>query len=511
MSITTPPIGNKNVSNSMDSEINTEKIQSGQESKLPADTNQEAPDTSSKSTNLSKSGAQAKMAEQSLTSFARQQQIVSAPQVAAIPTSTSSIGKTVDDQFRDAALKNDTKKMEELLKKGANVNSTDANGKTALMLAATSGNRAAMETLVKRYHADVTVKDSNGETALSQAASLGLNDSVQTLLQFPKVINEVDTNGNTALMNAIKHGHSNVATTLLQKGADASIADNHGRTPLMEAVQKGDGRSVKELLKHNPGFDMQDENGKTALMEAIEKGNPAVIRALAKHSDPDLQDKNGNTALMLALRKGLPGTPADPTAINDMIGRSRNLELQNKDGRTALMEASKSEDGASVKALVDKGVDVNIQDKNGKTAIMDLFDGPHVLAPADFGLAKDAMIGKADLDLKDKNGRTVLIQVSNSNDTESMKTLKDAGADVNIQDKDGKTALMNAAENGNLEAVRSLLDKADPALIDNNHNSAWRLAYNHLKNVPMDDISKQDFEKILDLLPAERYKPATGW
>lgn len=276
MSISTPPIGSKNISNSTDSEVNTDKIQSGQESKLPADSNLQAPDTAPKSTTLSKSGAQAKMAEQSLSSFARQSQIVSAPNVAAIPTGTATVGKTIDDQFRDAALKNDTKKMEDLLKKGANVNSKDVNGKTALMLAATSGNRAAMETLVKRYHADVTIKDPKGQTALSQAASLGLNDSVQTLLQYPKVINEVDADGNTPLMNAVKNGHSNVATSLLQKGADASIADDHGRTPLMESVKKGDGRSVRELLRHNPGFDMQDENGKTALMEAIEKGNPAL-------------------------------------------------------------------------------------------------------------------------------------------------------------------------------------------------------------------------------------------
>jgi ankyrin repeat protein len=525
MSISTPPIGNRNVSNSIDSEINTEKVQPEEKSKLPADSKPEvASDVASNST-LSKSGAQAKMAEHSMGFLARKAQILSSAQ--AIPThaAPTTSGKKIDDQFKEATLKNDVKKMEELLKKGADINSKDSNGKTALMLAATSGNITAMETLVNKFHANVTVKDKNDQTALSQAASMGLNDSVKTLLNFrPKVTEGQDINGNTPLMNAVKNGHSNVVKTLLEKGgAAASIPDDQGRTPLMESIKRGDGRSVKELLKHNPGFDIQDENGKTALMEAIDKGNPAVIRALTKRSDPDLQNKDGDTALMLLLRKGFVGTPADPVAIGDMIGRSQNLDIQSNAGRTALMEASKSVDSDSVRALIDKGANLDLQDKKGKSAIMEVFDAPQFIAPAAFAANRDAMIKRANLDLQDIDGKTALVQAADRGDAETIRTLNAEGANLDIPDKSGRTALMSAAESGKLDAVRFLLDKdhpdagngtlrkADATLLDNNHITAWRLAYNHLKNVPMDNLSKEDYQKILDLLPAERYKQGNSW
>jgi ankyrin repeat protein len=76
--------------------------------------------------------------------------------------------------------------------------------------------------------------------------------------------------------------------------------------------------------------------------EKIIKNLKKIISDLVlKSTNLDLQDKNGKTVLMLAFETRFFINNDD--LICDIINKSKNLDLQDKDGKTALMKADESE------------------------------------------------------------------------------------------------------------------------------------------------------------------------
>lgn len=95
----------------------------------------------------------------------------------------------MDAAWEDAITCGDMRKIGALLAQGADVNSRDRHGQTALMLAAHAGQREVVETLVAH------------RTDLNVTAKFGLS----------------------ALMLAIVAGHEEIALLLAQAGADPSL------------------------------------------------------------------------------------------------------------------------------------------------------------------------------------------------------------------------------------------------------------------------------------------------
>ena len=76
------------------------------------------------------------------------------------------------DTFRNGARQGDVKTVEMLLACGLDVNAADYDLRTAIHLAASTGNKHVVEVLLKRS-ADVNVKDRWGGTALADAIREG--------------------------------------------------------------------------------------------------------------------------------------------------------------------------------------------------------------------------------------------------------------------------------------------------------------------------------------------------
>ena len=148
--------------------------------------------------------------------------------------------------------------------------------------------------------------DANGSSALRMAASSG-HESVARLLLEAGANKDLATNdGSTALMLASENGHLEVVRLLLESGADKDLANVVGDTALMLASENGHLEVVRLLLESGADKDLADtDNGVTALMLASENGHLEVVRLLLESgADKNMAMNDGRTANMLASQEG---------------------------------------------------------------------------------------------------------------------------------------------------------------------------------------------------------------
>ncbi|HEV8483563.1 MAG TPA: ankyrin repeat domain-containing protein, partial [Blastocatellia bacterium] len=142
-----------------------------------------------------------------------------------------------------ASKKGDIAKTKELLAQGADVNSKDWQGDTALILT----RQVEIARVLLRHRADVDAKNAYGVTALIQAADSGQQAVVQVLIEGGAKIDLRDGYGYTALLRAAMSGHAPVVEILLRMGADPLAANDLGKTALTLARDKGHKEVIRRL------------------------------------------------------------------------------------------------------------------------------------------------------------------------------------------------------------------------------------------------------------------------
>lgn len=205
--------------------------------------------------------------------------------------------------------------IETLVNHGANIEATNPQGNTALMLA------AGTSTTIVKYligrGANVKHKNREGKTALHLAVKNNCIDNINILIEALADLNVKCNMGFTPLHDAIVAGRVHAICILIEKTADVSLKDNKGNNPLHTAVLQGNRDILEVICNIVSDFNDTNNNGDTALMLACQNLDIAAIKLLYK-TGADLtivNETNGKTALDYVLNRKYDSKNRDTVSI----------------------------------------------------------------------------------------------------------------------------------------------------------------------------------------------------
>jgi ankyrin repeat protein/class 3 adenylate cyclase/tRNA A-37 threonylcarbamoyl transferase component Bud32 len=386
--------------------------------------------------------------------------------------------------FIAAAENGDKAKVEDLLKKGVDVNTENKNGDTALIRVIKNRRESMFNTLLKKGAA-VNTKDIHGNTPLMYAVIGDSDDFEKRLLDQNANVNAKNNNGETALMFAAFSGFTGSFSMLKNSGSILYTGDTN--QDLLIAAADGDTTKVKELLDKKADINTENSNGDTAqilaarnrkndavqylrnvgatpyygdvnknLLHAALFGDTTVIQqCFDKGADVNTRDFNGDTPLIIAVK--YRHNAIVPFLLNN---KEININAKNKYGITALMIASVRDDQPTVQTLLNKGAEINAQDDFHRTAFFYAAS-----FQTDTAILQALFRNQADINIKANDDMTPIISDAMNGYTNIAKFLLDRGADVNVKDVSGATPLWWAVARNHTVIALALLDKgAAPSL-----------------------------------------------
>ncbi|KAL8980010.1 MAG: hypothetical protein Q9205_004795 [Flavoplaca limonia] len=233
----------------------------------------------------------------------------------------------------------------------------------SLHLAVSNEQARSIEILLD-YGANINSEDEDGRTALHTASKTGNLNLVHLLLDRGSDKEARSWTGKTALLHATQGSHESCVLALLDRGVDINSKDFWGMTALHVACNDGKIRLLHILLSRGIDQDAQDLSGETALLCAVRKSHKTCVLALLDHgADINRKDTMGKTALHVASICG------DIYLLNVLLASGSNVDAKNLRGQTPLINAAKNLHEHCILALIRHGANVNIQDDNGLSAL----------------------------------------------------------------------------------------------------------------------------------------------
>jgi ankyrin repeat protein len=292
-----------------------------------------------------------------------------------------------------------------LIKKNAEINRKNRQGKTALMFAAEKGHTEIVKILVEKGAA-INYRDRKRKSAADYAAISGHVDILNFLLSkgakrpavkaVKKKESAVLIKSEILLLHrAASLSNLSIMKQLVEKGTDINATDSSGSTPLVLAIKSGVPEkrlleTVKFLLEHDADPDIHDKNNISPLDHASRRNLYEVAKLLlmsdvkAKGFDLFLcAIKNHDIAFANYLAKSARFdidsalfTTDNYKAVKLLIDCGANVNTRNSDKLTPLLFFSRQKRNWGfyrythiIDELVKAGADINAADGRGKTAL----------------------------------------------------------------------------------------------------------------------------------------------
>ena len=262
-----------------------------------------------------------------------------------------------------AAEAGDTNRLQDLLAKGADLDTRDQHGRNSLMIAAVEGNPAAVALLLEKG-ADVASRNKYGVTALHLAVGKGQAEVTRTLLAHGADANEKSGQlEEPPVISAAVSGSIETVEALLEAGANLNEADTFGGTALIQAARNGRSEMVLFLLNKGADGEIRNKAGKKAL-------GSLGTRCISVEAAHALNARGGYE--QAEIQEALFGLVTGPTSclelVKFVIENGAKVNGQDDYGNTALIVSSMWGHVEVARYLLSSGADVRLKNRDGAAA-----------------------------------------------------------------------------------------------------------------------------------------------
>lgn len=382
-----------------------------------------------------------------------------------------------------------------------NAGMADADGLTALSIAAGRKHKELTEFLADLPEVDVNKASESGITPLLMVAEVGWTDVMKKLLKRGahvdaaprgKTAEEAKIAGSTPLIGATKYNNPEAVKLLLEHKANPNHQNQSGISALMLASEQGFFECVRNLCEGGANVELAPSgktalsmnlSGQTPLFCAAKEGHLDIVRYLLdRGAQPNATNHYGVSVLWIPCQRGLLKIVElllERGASPEIAPQGPEAEERSISGWTPLYAAIKSRQYPVVKLLLTHGANPN--------AITSLGSTPFLLASeiGDLDVIKCFVEHGADLDYSpsgkeadDLNitGQTALFMATLKEQNDVVQYLIERGSKVNVKNRYGVSPLLLCAEGGNETLVKLLVNNG----ADVNMSPSGDLAVEHL-------------------------------
>lgn len=382
-----------------------------------------------------------------------------------------------------------------------NAGMVDADGLTALSIAAGRKHKALTEYLADLTGVDVNKASESGITPLLMVAEVGWTDVMKQLLKrgahvdaAPKgrTAEEAKIAGSTPLIGATKYNNPEAVKLLLENLANPNHQNQSGISALMLASEQGffecvinlcEGHANVELAPSGKTALSMNLSGQTPLFCAAKEGHLEIVEYLLERSaNPNATNHYGVSVLWIPCQRGLTNIVelllekgADPEIAPSGI----EAEERSISGWTPLYAAIKSRQYSVVKILLNHGANPNAVTSLGSTPFLlasEIGDLEVIKCFVEHGADLDYSPSGKEADELNITGQTALFMATLKEQNDVVQYLIEKGSKVNVKNRYGVSPLLLCAEGGNETLVRLLVSIG----ADVNMSPSGELAVEHI-------------------------------
>lgn len=346
----------------------------------------------------------------------------------------------------------------------AEINNVDADGNTALHVAAKL-NESDLVTFLIVKGADTELKNKYGDTPLHVAIANDAYESARALTSLGADIFALNAKGKSALEIAITK--SNIYYDIMINEKTALLRDtNSGNGIVHYFVLTRNQNALVYCINKRLDIDKKNSAQETPLALALKNPDTAICAEIAADlllagaEEVECDAKYFEEAVIqrnLSIRMDDGQTPLHLAAIYGhtgiaqyLLNRGADIKAQDISGTTPLHEAVRYGNIEIARQLLSKGADVNCKDSLGKTPLLVLMSPEKQAETYELLLSHGANVNQ-----KDMYGDTILhIASMTAMRPQVLEILIKAGADVNVRNKRGLTPVATSIEHNDVQQVR---------------------------------------------------------
>ncbi|XP_067653211.1 serine/threonine-protein phosphatase 6 regulatory ankyrin repeat subunit B-like [Haliotis asinina] len=329
------------------------------------------------------------------------------------------------------------------------INGSDDNNMTALLLAAYHGKIDVFRLLIEKG-ANTLAVNQKSRNSLHLSCIGGHVDTVKYVLNQTSVdINSKDCEKMTPVLLAAYHGKRELFDVLVKNGADLSVIDEDGDNILHWACRGGNVKIVTYILMQNiVDINCKGDEEMTPVLIAADHGKKDAFDILVKRGgDLSVIDEDRDNILHLACRGG------HVKIVNYILMQNIvDINAKNTGGETPVMLAANSGEREVFDILVRKGADLSVIDNNDDNILHSACGGgnPKIVTYI-------LMQNIVDINCKGDEEMTPVLIAAYYAKHEAFDILVKKEADLSVTDGDGDNILHLACRGGHVKIVNYIL------------------------------------------------------